>query len=74
MEPLPRFDIKLELKECDHYQMNQIYEKFLKRCIDDEILKRLPEDKITPSSFIHRISLYIYDNTSTDEEILQPFL
>ncbi len=65
-----RFDIKIELTSCDHYQMNNIYKKFFERKIPDDILKNLPENKITPATFIQNLLPFIIGD-SCDEEILK---
>lgn len=65
-----RFDIKIELTACDHYQMNSIYKKFFERNIPGEILKKLPEYKITPATFIQNLLPFIIGD-SCDDEILK---
>src|SRR5690606_13471957 len=50
-----RFDLTINLNECDHFQMNSIYKKFFNKTIDTNILENLPEYKITPSTFIYSL-------------------
>lgn len=66
-----RFDIKMELTPCDYYQMNVIYNKFFERNIPSELLKQIPEHKITPATFIQKLLPYILKSELTDSEILQ---
>lgn len=66
-----RFDIKMELTPCHHYQMNVIYNKFFERNIPNELLKQIPEHKITPATFIQKLLPYILKHELTDSEILQ---
>ena len=69
-----RFDVKIELKLCDHYQIDQIYEKYMKRKIPTELLKRIPEDKYSPANIIFHVKDYIFDKTVSDETILARFM
>lgn len=69
-----RFDVKIELKFCDHYQMNAIYHKILNRDIPLALMKRIPEDKFSPASLIFHVKNYIFVPDTPDEEILAPFL
>lgn len=66
-----RFDIKLNLTACDHYQMNTIYSKFFNKTIPKELLVKLPEEKITPATFIQEMLPYILQPETEDCEILQ---
>ncbi len=62
-----RFDVKINLTACDHFQMNQIYKKFFNRSIPDDLIVQIPELKITPATFISKLIPYILcdidDNT-----------
>ena len=70
-----RFDVKIELKLCDHYQITMIYDKILSRQIPRELLKRIPEDKFSPATIIYHVKNYLFcDNETSDETILEPFL
>lgn len=69
-----RFDVKIELKFCDHYQMNCIYHRILNRDIPPSLIKRIPEDKFSPASLIFHVKNYIFVPETLDEEILAPFL
>jgi hypothetical protein len=69
-----RFDIKLNLTACDHYQMNTIYSKFLNKQIPKELLVKLPEEKITPASFIQEMLPYILSPETEDSKILKKFI
>ena len=69
-----RFDVKIELKFCDHYQMNAIYHRILNRDIPPALMKRIPEDKFSPASLIFHVKNYIFVPDTPDEEILAPFL
>lgn len=69
-----RFDTKIELKKCDHFQINTIFNKIMNRNIDENILKLIPENEFTPATIIFHIKNYIFDNEITDKEILEPFI
>jgi hypothetical protein len=68
-----RFDVKIEMKLCDHYQIQSIYNKLLKRDIPPRILKKIKEDKWTPANIIFRIIHYVKGDYD-DNIILEPFL
>jgi ATP-dependent 26S proteasome regulatory subunit len=68
-----RFDVKITLSYADKYQMNKIYNKFIERNIPDNLLVKLPENKITPAKFIFTIKDYISEDY-TDEVILSNLL
>lgn len=69
-----RFDVKIELKLCDHYQINAIYNRMIGRMIPDELLRKIPENKFTPATIIFHIKNYIFNKEVTDDEILAPFV
>lgn len=63
-----RFDIKIELGNCDHFQMNLIYQKFFKRNIPKKLISQIPEYKMTPATFISKLIPYIL--TDINDEII----
>jgi SpoVK/Ycf46/Vps4 family AAA+-type ATPase len=67
-----RFDVNINMKLCDHYQLQSIYNKFIKRSISDELLQKIPQNKFTPAKFIFGIKDYIFSDQS-DEHILKQF-
>jgi SpoVK/Ycf46/Vps4 family AAA+-type ATPase len=69
-----RFDINIEMKLCDHYQLQKIYKKFINRDIPNELLQKIQTDKISPAKFIFSIKDHIGNEMITDEEILQEFI
>lgn len=69
-----RFDIKIELKLCDRYQMNSIYHRILNRYIPEHLLKRIKEDAHSPASLIFHVKNYIFVPETPDDDILKPFL
>ena len=69
-----RFDVKIELKLADHYQIQSIYQKFLNRRIPDALLARIPENKYAPASVIFHIKDYLFAAEVSDEEILARFM
>jgi signal recognition particle GTPase len=68
-----RIDIKIDMKLCNHFQIQSIYRKFIKREIPDDILQHIHENKWTPANIIFRLVQYVKD-IKTDEEILEPFI
>jgi SpoVK/Ycf46/Vps4 family AAA+-type ATPase len=69
-----RFDIKIEFKLCDHYQIDAIYSKLLRRSVPPAILSRIKEDKHSPAEILYHIKNYIFQSDKSDEEILGRFL
>jgi chaperone BCS1 len=68
-----RIDIKIDMKLCNHYQIQCIYKKFIKREVPERLLKRILVDKWTPANIIFRLIHYI-KGVHDDDEILEPFL
>jgi hypothetical protein len=68
-----RFDVKIDMKLCDKYQINCIYKKFMKRDIPTDLLERIKDDEFEPAKVIFRVKDYIRSDCS-DESILEPFL
>jgi ATP-dependent 26S proteasome regulatory subunit len=68
-----RFDIKIEMKPADHYQIEQIYQTFFDRPINQENLKQISEFKWTPAQFIFKFAEYISNPNASDTEILGEF-
>ncbi len=69
-----RFDVKIELDCCDHYQIQTIYNKFLNKTISTEILKKIPENVYTPADVIFRVKDFMFNKHISCEEILRPFI
>ena len=68
-----RFDVKIEMKKCDRYQINAIYHNFFKRNIPEKLLMKIEEDVWTPANIIYHIKNYMFTDYP-DEEILGCFL
>jgi ATP-dependent 26S proteasome regulatory subunit len=68
-----RFDVKIDMKLCDHYQIQCMYNKIIKRIIPEHLLNRIDEDRYTPSTILFRIIHYARGDHD-DELILEPFL
>jgi ATP-dependent 26S proteasome regulatory subunit len=70
-----RFDVKIEMKKCDHHQLQTIYKHFMKRSIPEDLLAQIPENTITPATFIYHVKHYIWTtlDSCSDQEILQTF-
>ena len=69
-----RFEVKIEFKLCDHYQMDALYQRILGRPIPNGLLSQISEDKHSPASLIYHIKNYIFQSEKSDEEILAPFI
>lgn len=68
-----RFDVQIDMKACDHYQVRRIYQKFVHRPICPEVLARIPEDVYTPAQLIFHLIQHI-DSEEPCAEIMQRFL
>lgn len=69
-----RFDVKIELKLCDHFQIMSIYKKMFNRDINKELLSKIKEDKYSPADVIYHLKDYIFCDNVSDEEILKQFI
>lgn len=70
-----RVDVKIEMKKCDHHQIKQMYKKFIKRDIDDDILQKISIDKYIPAEIIGQLRIYMNDyEEMTDLQIMEPFI
>ncbi len=69
-----RFDVNIELQECDRYQISEIYLKMIGKVLPENILQSIPEYKFTPADVMYHIKNYIFDKHATMEEILEPFI
>lgn len=68
-----RFDVKINMKKCDHYQISQIYEKFVNRSLSQHVLNKLKEDYYTPSDIIFHLIKYI-NSQQSDVTIMECFI
>jgi len=68
-----RMNLKLELKACDRFQIQEIFNKLMRRKIEPEVLERIEEFKYTPAKVMFHIKNYMFCGM-TDEEIMKPFL
>lgn len=68
-----RFDVKIKMEKCDRYQIQKIYEKFIKRKLKDDLLNKIPEDVYTPANIIFHLKDYILDEYP-DEKIIDSLL
>ena len=68
-----RFDINIEMKKCNHHQINMIYRNFFKKDIPSNLMQLIKEDEWTPANIIFHIKNYMFGNF-TDEQILKKFL
>jgi SpoVK/Ycf46/Vps4 family AAA+-type ATPase len=69
-----RVDALIEMKCCDHYQINMIYTRILRRDLDPKLLEIIPENKWTPADIIFHLVKYYYQPDVSDEEILSRFI
>lgn len=69
-----RFDVRMKLECCDHYQIQMMYRKLLRRDIPHDILNRIAENKHTPATILFHLKQYILNPNATDIEVLRPFL
>jgi hypothetical protein len=69
-----RIDKIIEFKKCDKYQIELIYERIMKRKLDDYVLSRIPEDTYTPADIIFHLVSYIYNKDLDDKVIMEQFM
>lgn len=68
-----RFDIIIDMKKCDHYQIETIYKKFVGRKIDPNVLKQIKEDEYIPAEFIFHLIDYLNSDLKS-EQIMSKFM
>jgi DNA replication protein DnaC len=68
-----RFDVKIEMKPADRHQFQEMYTKYFRQRIPEDLLLRIREYKYVPATVLTRFARYIHQN-ETPEEILSPFL
>jgi chaperone BCS1 len=66
-----RMDLTLELKPCSHFQIRNIFRKLMKREINEDVLKKIPEYKHTPATIIYHLKNYRKCTTMSDMDIFQ---
>jgi ATP-dependent 26S proteasome regulatory subunit len=54
-----RFDVKIEMKMRDHYQINELYKNFFKHNIPKNLLSRISENHYTSATIITHKELFI---------------
>jgi SpoVK/Ycf46/Vps4 family AAA+-type ATPase len=69
-----RFHAIIELKKCDKYQIQCIFEKIMKREILDSILDKISEDVYTPAEVIHHLLENKYNVELSDQEIIDDLI
>ena len=71
-----RFDITINLTECDRYQYSVIYKSILQRDLSSDLLDKLETYKITPAKFIYSLIQYIgyTDEEISDEKIIDALI
>lgn len=68
-----RFDIKIDMKLCDHYQIKAIYSKFVGKSIDPVVLNQIEVDKYSPAEIIFHLVHHIQSEQKC-EEIMAQFI
>jgi SpoVK/Ycf46/Vps4 family AAA+-type ATPase len=68
-----RFDIKICMKKCDHYQIECIYKKFTGKKITSDTLMKIEEYKHTPAEIIFHLIDHV-DSEHPDTEIMKKFI
>lgn len=61
-----RFDVKINMKKCDHYQIAMIYKKFIGLDIDPNVLIQIKIDEYSPAEIIFHLVNYISTDQSCD--------
>jgi len=69
-----RFDVKIHLDNCDHFQIRAIFKDFIGRDLDSAVLARIPEYKFAPASIIYHLKSTMFNTENTDAQHMEPFL
>jgi hypothetical protein len=65
-----RFDIIINLSECDRYQFAVIYKHIIGKPLSDKTLDKLSNYTITPAKFIYTLVPYIGSDINDEDEII----
>jgi ATP-dependent 26S proteasome regulatory subunit len=68
-----RFDVNIDMKKCDKYQIKHIFQEFIGHQINPNVLKSINEDTFTPAEFIFHLINHINSSLS-DKDIMQKFI
>lgn len=69
-----RFDVKIELKLCDKFQIGAIYQKMMGKVLPQDILDKVIENKFSPATIIYHIKKYVFCTDIEAVEIMKPFI
>jgi len=69
-----RFDVCIEMRPCDKYQLGRMFEKFFKRPLRKETLDAFEEDVYPAVQVVSRLVEYLFDEGVDETEVLAPFL
>lgn len=69
-----RIDALIEMKKCDHYQIQKIYKRFIKRDICPKILQLVNEDMWTPAQIIFHLMNWVKKINEVDNVIMNDFI
>lgn len=70
-----RFDVKIEMKPADKYQITEMFKVFFNREPKEELLYNIEEHKYPCATFLNHFYKYLMDSEQyTDEDILGIFL
>ena len=69
-----RIDNLVQLLKCDHYQIEKIYKRFIRRNIDQQILKSIPENEYSPAQIIFHLVNWIKKYEEPDHVIMSEFI
>jgi Cdc6-like AAA superfamily ATPase len=69
-----RFDVRIELKLCDKYQIKNMYKMMIGKDLPDTVLSKIPENKYSPANIIYHVKNYIFNNEEEPVEIMEPFI
>jgi DNA replication protein DnaC len=70
-----RFDVVLELKKCDRYQIASAFKRFLGREPSASVMARVEEDRHTPAAVTSRLASFVCSSTKPEDDasILEVF-
>jgi SpoVK/Ycf46/Vps4 family AAA+-type ATPase len=73
-----RFDVSIEMRPSNSYQVERIFRKFFSRCPTPDLLAQVPDDVYSPAALISHFSQYVVRerallNSRTDQTIHTTF-
>jgi SpoVK/Ycf46/Vps4 family AAA+-type ATPase len=69
-----RIDIEIKLERCDHFQIQSIYQRILKKELPPKVMRQIKEYAHKPVDVIYEVLQYVYNPDEDDIVIMNQFI